>query len=69
MLVREDMAWTGWRTWCGYGLAHEDTPGPYLGVTNSKLCSNGKCLEADASADDTMGESKDAPFAYQQLVS
>jgi hypothetical protein len=67
MIVRDDLASTGWRTWCGYGLAREDTPGPYLGVTKSKLCGKCKQLAADAIADETMDESESVPFAYDQV--
>ena len=63
MLVRDDSASTGWRTWCGYGLAREDGPGPYLGVTKSKLCSKCRTLAAEAIADEMMDESESAPFA------
>lgn len=65
MLVRDDTASTGFRTWCGYGLAREDSPGPYLGVTKSRLCSKCKRLAEDAVADETMDESEAAPFAYK----
>ena len=65
MLVRDDSASTGWRTWCGYGLAREDTPKPYLGVTNSTLCGKCKKLAADAIAEDMMDQSEAEPFAYQ----
>ena len=63
MIVRDDNASTGWRTWCGYGLAREDTPGPYLGVTKSRLCGKCRALVADAMADGTMAESEAGVFA------
>lgn len=65
ILVRDDSASTGWRTWCGYGLAREDTPGPYLGTTKSRLCGRCKGLARDAIADEAMSESEAAPFAYE----
>ncbi|MEW2484263.1 hypothetical protein AB0876_32225 [Mycobacterium sp. NPDC049093] len=64
MLIRDDSASTGWRTWCGYGLAREDRPKPYLGVTKSTLCGKCKKLAADAIAEATMDESEAEPFAY-----
>lgn len=64
MLVRDDNASTGWRTWCGYGLAREDPPKPYLGVTKSTLCGKCKNLAAEALADEMMDETEAAPFAY-----
>ena len=69
MLVRDDTAPTRWRTWCGYGLAREDTPGPYLGTTRSRLCSKCRGLAHDAVADGTMSESEAAPFAYEPSLS
>jgi hypothetical protein len=69
MLVRDDTASTGWRTWCGYGLAREDTPGPYLGTTRSRLCSKCKALTADAIADGTMDTDEAAPFASAMAAS
>ncbi|WP_225594553.1 hypothetical protein [Mycolicibacterium fortuitum] len=65
MLVRDDSASTRWRTWCGYGLAREDAPGPYLGVTKSTLCGKCKQLAADAVAEETIDETESAPFAYK----
>lgn len=64
MLVRDDSASTGWRTWCGYGLAREDHPKPYLGVTKSTLCGKCKKLAADAITEAMMDESEAEPFAY-----
>lgn len=66
MLVRDDTASTGWRTWCGYGLAREDTPSQY--GSHGKLCSKCKRLAADAIADETMGDEEAAPFAYEAEV-
>ncbi|WP_454793785.1 hypothetical protein [Mycolicibacterium lutetiense] len=68
MLVRDDNASTRWRTWCGYGLAREDAPGPYLDTTDSKLCGKCKRLAAHAVADGTMDETESAPFAYKRAA-
>lgn len=62
MLVRADEASTGWRTWCGYGLAREDAPGPYLGLTESRLCGKCRRLAADAIAEEMMDISEASPF-------
>ena len=40
--------------WCSYGLAREDTPGPY--GNRAKVCPKCKELVADAIADETMSE-------------
>lgn len=68
IIVRDDNASTGWRTWCGYGLAREDWPKPYLGVTKSTLCSKCTRLATDALAEGMMDESEAAPFAYASTI-
>lgn len=62
MLVRDDNASTGWRTWCGYGLAREDAPGQY--GSHARLCAKCSQLAADGLIDQTMDESETKPFAY-----
>jgi hypothetical protein len=65
MIVRDGRASTGWRTWCGYGLAREDPPGPYLGVTKSRLCKKCRELTAEAIADETMSFDEAHPFVHE----
>lgn len=54
MIVVDSTSSTGWRMWCSYGLAREDTPGPY--GNRAKICPKCKELVADAIADETMSE-------------
>lgn len=60
MLVRDDDASTGWRTWCGYSLAREDSPKPY---PNARLCGKCKQLARDGLADGMMDVGETDPFA------
>ena len=62
MLVRDDGASTGWRTWCGYGLGREDAPGPYLGVTQSRLCNKCKKLCVEGLEDEMLDITDTDPF-------
>lgn len=54
MIVRDSTSLTGWRMWCSYGIAREDTPGPY--GNRAKFCAKCKDLVADAVNDETMSE-------------